>query len=61
MTMIKEHTSEVKEEWLSLTQETDVGLLGGPYLKGVPLPRIPSYRAPVRDSQLPQTATAALV
>merc|ERR1712194_487746 len=31
-----------------------VGLLGDPYTKGVPLPRIPSYRAPVRDSHLPR-------
>jgi hypothetical protein len=38
-----------------------VGLLGDPYTKGVPLPRIPSYRAPVRDSHLPRTAMAASV
>ena len=38
-----------------------VGLLGDPYIKGVPLTRIPSYRAPVRDSQLPQTVVAASV
>ena len=38
-----------------------VGLPGDTYTKGVPLPRIPSYRAPVRDSHLPRTAMAASV
>ena len=42
-------------------KSVSVGLLGDPYIKGVPLHRIPSYRVPVRDSQLPRTATAASV
>jgi hypothetical protein len=36
-----------------------VGLLGDPYIKGVPLPRIPNYRLSVRDSRLPHTGVAA--
>ena len=38
-----------------------LGLLGDPYYKGIPLPRIPNNRAPGRDSPIPQTAWAASV
>merc|ERR1712194_962887 len=48
--------TELVRAALPSTRRGCVGLLGDPYIKGVPLPRIPSYRAPVRDSQLPQTA-----
>ena len=37
----------------------NVGLLEDPYIKGDPLPRIPSHCVPVGDSQLQKISTAA--
>ena len=40
---------------------SDTKIIGDPYYKGNPLPRIPNNRAPGRDSPLPQTLRAESV